>query len=66
MRQFGAYEREPEAGELGQEGAFLGHAVGHYHVEGGDPVGGYEEQGAGVDGEDFADFAAGDLDEAGR
>ena len=52
-------EVEPEQGDLGQDASLVRDAGGENVVEGGDAVGGDEQQMVVVEGVDVADFAAG-------
>lgn len=49
--------------DLGEDEALLGHAIGEDDVVGRDAVGGREEEGAGVEVEEVADLALGELGE---
>ena len=59
-------EIEPEQGELGQHAALLRDAGGQHIVEGGDAVGGDEEQMIVTDQIKVADFPAGEKLQAGK
>lgn len=54
---------EPMGRDLGEDEALLGHAIGEDDVVGRDAVGGREEEGAGVEVEEVADLALGELGE---